>query len=65
MLLDRENLISTLPEPCKTVYLHAQSGDGLPSAASGYAFNRLEAAMPEGFPASGEGLHALALGWVL
>jgi len=64
MLLDRENLIASLPEPCKTVYLYAPFGEGLPEmSAMGYDFHRLKMAIPEGFP--GDGLYALALGGAL
>lgn len=62
-LLDRENLITALPEPCKTIYLHAPSGDGLSVLpASGYDVQRLEIVIPEDFPPLGSGLYALAFG---
>lgn len=66
MLLDRENLISTLPLPCKTVYLQAFSGDDLSAMLKmGYKFNRLEMAAPDGFPSSAEGVYAIAMSGVL
>lgn len=64
-LLDRENLISTSPEPCKTVYLHASTGDDLSfMAQKGYELNRLEVAMRDATPPLGEGLYAMALSGV-
>ncbi len=61
--LDRENLICGLPEPCRTVYLHAPSVKEAPEMlAAGYQLNKLETVMPESIPLAEEGLYALALG---
>lgn len=66
MLLDRENLTSTLAEPCRTVYLHAPFGTELPvMGTTEYTINRLEMVMPEGFPVLTEGLYAMAMSGVL
>lgn len=66
MLLDRENLTSTLPEPCRTVYLHAPFGTELSALGkSEYEFSRLELVTPEDFPALTEGLYAMAMSGVL
>ncbi|MFZ2162857.1 MAG: hypothetical protein WAW02_11625 [Sideroxyarcus sp.] len=62
MLLDRENLVSTLAEPCKTVYLYTPSGktsSAIPK--SGYEFNKLDLAVPDGCPPSSNGLHAMTM----
>lgn len=66
MLLDRENLISTLPEPCKTVHLQASSGDDLSAMSKmGYEFNKLEMGAPDGFPPLAEGVYAITISGVL
>lgn len=63
LLLDRENLASPLAEPCKSVYLHAPSGNGISAMPKlGYEFSALDMAVPDGFPSSSEGLYALVLG---
>ena len=42
MLLDRENLVSALPEPCKVVYFCSDVGEALPALpAGGYEVTRL------------------------
>jgi hypothetical protein len=62
MLLDRENLVTTLAEPCKSVYLYAPSGKDLSTIPkSGYEVNKLDLAFPDGFPVSSEGLYAMIL----
>lgn len=62
LLLDRENLASSLAEPCKSVYLHAPSGNGMSAMPNlGYEFNVLDTALPSGFPSAAEGLYAMAL----
>lgn len=51
MLLDRENLVSTLAEPCKIVYLHAPfAGNLMALNKAGYEINKLEIVPPQGFP---------------
>jgi hypothetical protein len=60
-LLDRENLICGLSQPCKTIYLHALSDDFMPGGG-GYEFIPLEPVRPKGYPAASEGLFALAMG---
>ena len=64
VILDRENLVSTLAVPCKTVYLHAPVAGILPSK-DGYELNRLELEVPEGYPALSEGLYAMAMSGVI
>lgn len=62
MLLDRENLVSALAEPCKSVYLHAPScKDFSAMPKRGYEFSKLEFNVPDGFPASSDGLHAMIM----
>ncbi|MBU1482161.1 MAG: hypothetical protein KKH12_10880 [Gammaproteobacteria bacterium] len=62
MLLDRENLVSTLTEPCKAVYLHAPSSKTFVAIPkTGYEFSGLDLAVPDGFPASSDGLHAMIM----
>jgi len=66
ILLDRENLAGSLPEPCKTVYVHTSSGEKLSALpALGYEFSTLDMAMPDGFPSADEGLYAMAMSGVL
>lgn len=62
MLLDRENLVSALAEPCKSVYLYAPCSKK-PSAPpqSGYEFNMLDLVAPDGFPPSSDGLYAMVM----
>lgn len=62
MLLDRENLVSTLAEPCKSVYLHAPlAKDSAAMPKKGYEFGKLDLVAPDGFPAQTEGLHAMTM----
>lgn len=62
VLLDREDLVSSLAEPCKSVYLCAPSCDDLKSIPpTGYDFNKLDIAVPNGFPPQSEGLYAMAM----
>lgn len=62
MLLDRENLVSTLAKPCKSVYLHAPScKDFSAISKKGYEFSKLELVVPEVFPASSVGLYAMTM----
>lgn len=62
MLLDRENLVSTLAEPCKSVYLSAFSCESLSAlSGKGYEFSKLDLAVPDGFPATSDGLHAMTM----
>jgi hypothetical protein len=66
ILLDRENLLSTLAEPCKSVYLHGCSADMLSAkTAMGYEFSKLEITVPNGFPSATDGLYAMAMSGVL
>lgn len=65
MLLDRENLVGPIAEPCRSVYLFSPSRDELSSIpAKGYAFNPLGLAAVDGFPSSSEGLYAMAMSGV-
>lgn len=65
MLLDRENLVGALPEPCKSVYLHALSAGGEPAIpVSGYEFSILDMTVPDEFPTSSDGLYAMAMSGV-
>lgn len=62
VLLDRENLLSALPEPCSNVYLHAPTltnHSAIPKTQ--YQFNKLELAVPEGFPSQADGLFSILL----
>jgi hypothetical protein len=59
VLLDRENLVSALAEPCRAVYLHAPGILSLPKTA--YEISKLELAVPDGFPAQSDGLHAMTM----
>lgn len=62
MLLDRENLVSTLAEPCKSAYLHApfnRASSAIPK--TGYEFSRLDLAVPAGFPSQSDGLYAMSM----
>lgn len=62
LLLDRENLLSTLPETCTKVYLFAPALTKLSAIPkSQYQFSKLELAVPEGFPAQTEGLYAMLM----
>lgn len=66
VMLDRENLVCTLLEACKTVYVHAPvAGDLSVLAKAGYELNRLEFTLPEGFPPLADGLYAMAMSGVL
>jgi len=65
ILLDRENLASPLPKPCKSIHLYP-AGNGLTTVRQmEYEFRKLHMAVPDGFPSSAEGLHALAMSGVL
>ncbi len=60
VLLDRENLANTLAEPCKSVYLYApRNGGAMPKTA--YEIGKLDLAVPAGFPAPADGLHAMTM----
>lgn len=60
VLLDRENLVSTLEEPCKSVYLYAPTGKGISAIRkAGYEFSKLDFDAPQGFPAPSDGLYAM------
>jgi len=62
VLLDRENLVGSLTEPCKSVYLFAPSlNDFSAIRKTGYEFSKLDLAVPDGFPAQSEGLFAMAM----
>jgi hypothetical protein len=61
-LLDRENLVSALVEPCRKLYLYAPSSAGtVVSPMKGYEVSKLSLAIPDGFPIASEGLYALAM----
>lgn len=62
MLLDRENLVSYLAEPCKSVYLHAAFGgviSGTPK--SGYGINVLDTLEPDRVPTYIESLRDMVM----
>lgn len=62
MLLDRENLVCALTEPCKKLYLYAPSSAGtVAGPMKGYEVSKLNHAIPNGFPIASEGLYALAM----
>lgn len=66
MLLDREYLVGSFTEPCKSVYVYTSSGEKLSAMpAMGYEFSKLDIAVPDGFPSSAEGLYAMAMSGVL
>ena len=61
MLLDRENLIAGLAEPCKSVYLHTSSNEDMSFLLeNGYQLNRLEREEANDFPMLAEGLYDMA-----
>ena len=62
MLLDRENLISTLAGPCKSVYLFAPCCRNLSALPkNGYELNNLDLVVPDVFSAASDGLQAMIL----
>ncbi len=62
MLLDRENLVSSLVEPCKAVYLFSPStSDSGTIPKTGYEFSKLDFVSEDGFPAVSDGLHAMIM----
>lgn len=68
LLLDRENLASSLSEPCKSVYLYTAEPDSnilsaMPKIA--YEFHILDIVAPDDFPSSADGLYAVAMSGVL
>lgn len=66
VLLDRENLVSTLTEPCRNVYLHAPLMGNLSAMDSlGYQINKLEIVSQQGFPVNAYGHDAMALSGVM
>ncbi len=66
MLLDRENLACSLPEPCKTIYLYSAAENSLSTMSkTGYEFSKLDMTMLDGFPSSAEGLYAMAMSEIL
>lgn len=66
VLLDRENLVSALAEPCKSVFLHAPFSSNLSKMAmNGYEFNKLDLTVPKGFPAQADGLYAIIMSELL
>lgn len=61
LLLDRENLSSSMAEPCKSVYLHAPSGSDVSEIPKhGYEFKVLGTAIPEEATSFLEGVRAKA-----
>ncbi len=66
VLLDRENLVSTLTEPCKTIYLHAPFSKTFSTIlGKGYESHLLDMAVPTGFSSATDGLYALIMSEVL
>lgn len=66
ILLDRENLAGPFLEPCKTVYVHASSGEKLSSLLEfGYEFSTLDIVIPDDFPSATDGLYAMAMSGVV
>lgn len=66
LLLDRENLVNSQPEPCKSVYLYTSVVyDPSTMQKSEYEFNILDMAMPDEFPLSTEGLYAMGMSGVM
>jgi hypothetical protein len=62
VLLDRENLVSALTEPCTTVYLYAPAlADLAIIPKTKYEFSKLDFTVPDGFPAQSEGLFAMLM----
>ena len=61
LILDRENLLSPLAEPCKIVYLHAPFGTNLPALKSvEYEINMLEIPVLQGLPNNADAYYAMA-----
>jgi len=62
VMLDRENLVSTLADPCKSVYLHAPFSKGQSNVfKTGYEFSKLDLAVPDSFPSQADGLYAMIM----
>lgn len=62
VLLDRENLVSKLSEPCFKVYLYSTAPADLAAIPkTQYQFSKLELAVPDGFPSQGEGLYSMLM----
>jgi hypothetical protein len=62
VLLDRENLLSGLPEPCRQVYLYSPGVQDISALSkSTYQFKPLEFQVPRDFPALSEGAFAMPL----
>lgn len=61
MLLDRENLISPMDEPCKSVLVYAPQNSRLPTNTLGYEFKRLETGSQDESATHVEGLFAMAM----
>lgn len=62
ILLDRENLVSAVSEPCKSVYLCAAFSKKLSAISdSGYEFSMLDLTVPDDFPLSSDGLYAMSM----
>ena len=65
MLLDRENLVSTLAEPCKTVYLYSPTAGNLSATnMTGYLINKFEMPSVNDFTANEYAPYAILLGGV-
>lgn len=59
VLLDRENLTSSLDVPCKSVYLHAAFGEDISGITkSGYDFDVLDSSEPDVAPSFIESLYS-------
>jgi hypothetical protein len=66
MLLDRENMVGSFSEPCKTVYVLSSSGDDLSAiSAMEYEFTKFDLVVPDDFPFPAEGLYAMAISGAL
>jgi hypothetical protein len=60
ILLDRENLLSTLTEPCRTVFIHSTAFTDLSAFPKRhYTFSKIDLSVPKGFPPQSEGLYAM------
>lgn len=62
VLLDRENLVSKLAEPCFQVCLYSTAlADLATIPKTQYQFNKLELAVPDGFPSQADGLYSMLM----
>lgn len=62
VLLDRENLVSKLTEPCFQVNLYSTAlADLATIPKTQYQFSKLELAVPDGFPSQADGLYSMLM----